>query len=212
MGWLYKKGQTKQELVEHLVEPYSADNRCGTCLAHSLRGNVLWSVWEIVYSDGTVERYIGCDLLSKERNYGWGYEGMAECEGPYYWSCPLKFLDMVPMDKYPGNVSTKWRAEVYAQAAERKERAAKNRRIDVGSTLTLKEACNPRRFQVVGIRQTGKTGRGRRIIGVELFERQDGSTGAGHVFTIPKKWIEKVEGPTLPQEELPQLCRTSPYA
>lgn len=69
-------------------------------LAKKLSGNDLWSVWELTCKQGecagTTERYIRLDLM---RNFGggqWGHKDMTEEMYPYTFSCPLKFLDMVP--------------------------------------------------------------------------------------------------------------------
>jgi hypothetical protein len=52
-----------------------------------------------------VVRFIGCHLLQRsvETRYGrkvvsWGYKSMDESVHPYYYSCPLSYLDEVPAE------------------------------------------------------------------------------------------------------------------
>lgn len=97
MGWSYTKNATRRDIIEYWtgkpgdVFP-AALGEGWQCLAHSTRGNVLWTVEQ--RPDG--HRFIGCMLLSKERGYGWGSKAMEESMHPYYYSCPLAYLDMVP--------------------------------------------------------------------------------------------------------------------
>jgi hypothetical protein len=51
---------------------------------------------------------------------GWGYKDLDESMGPYYFSCPLKYLDMVPIDRYGGNAE--WRAGVVAYHERQREK------------------------------------------------------------------------------------------
>jgi hypothetical protein len=44
---------------------------------------------------GESRRYIQCDLLKGGGN-GWGYKSMDESMHPYYYSCPLSYLDLAP--------------------------------------------------------------------------------------------------------------------
>jgi hypothetical protein len=50
---------------------------------------------------------------------------MEESMGPFYFSCPLSYLDLVPIDRYGGN--SEWREQVIdhhrRQAEKRKSRA-----------------------------------------------------------------------------------------
>ena len=99
---------TKRDLIQELTHNWISLRSSGQCLASCIRGNVLWSVWEIYYAyTGHFERYIRCDLMNKMIDGGpWGYKDMDESMHPYYYSCPLKYLDMVPV-KHAG-----WRKKV----------------------------------------------------------------------------------------------------
>ena len=139
MGWLFKSGATRRGLIEERTKSWETTSGemlvKSTCLAHCYRGcafsGVLWSVWERTFTkDGEAvqptERWIQCDLFQYQRDYGWGYKDRDEAAHPYYYSCPLKYLNMVPLDLYGGNA--KWREEVVAHhqrsAEKRKQKAA----------------------------------------------------------------------------------------
>jgi hypothetical protein len=117
MGWTYSTGwETRQTLVNHLTRTETNDTRTRTCITSCVRGNVLWSVWEIIYPDKPAKRYIGCDLLQNGgHNRGWGYKDMCESVHPYYYSCPLKYLELVPEV-----ANQEWRDKVTKYHATRK--------------------------------------------------------------------------------------------
>lgn len=109
MGWLFGYNQTRKELIERRTkdEPHNGL----TCLAHAVRGNVLWTVWAIAPEGGGPQRrVIGCDLMASDKG-AWGYKDMCESMEPCYYTCPLKFLDMVPV------ASEAWREQVRAYHA-----------------------------------------------------------------------------------------------
>jgi hypothetical protein len=70
-----------------------------------------------------IERWIGCDLLRSQTGFGWGYKDLDESMFPYFFSCPLKYLDLVPIEKFGGNAE--WRATVrrYHQRQAEKRRS-----------------------------------------------------------------------------------------
>lgn len=122
MGWMYPHGLNRKALIAQRVEGWERDTGemlvKSTCLKHCCRGGVfsgvLWSVWERTYTkDGEqvqpTERWIQCDLLRCDQGE-WGYKDMEESMGPYYFSCPLSYLNLVPIDQYGGNAE--WREQV----------------------------------------------------------------------------------------------------
>ena len=137
MGWLFRTGSTRKGLIEERIEGWERTNADGliinsTCLAHCYRGGsftgVLWSVWERTFirddhEAESTQRWIQCDLLRYQRDFGWGYKDMEESCGPYYYSCPLKYLRMVPLEQYGGNDS--WREQVVLHH----QRSAEKRRM-----------------------------------------------------------------------------------
>lgn len=109
MGW-YGERVTRKEKIEDLTR--SHEN--ATCIRHCYRGNnfrgVLWTVWEmtpklLAEKPEAPSRAIGCDLL-EYRDGMWFNKPLSEQCHPYYYSCPLGYLDIVPV------ANEEWRAEV----------------------------------------------------------------------------------------------------
>jgi hypothetical protein len=134
MGWLFTAGTNRRHLIAERTSDWHRQGAGGitvttTCLAHCYRGGtfsgVLWAVWERTFTkDGQQtqpdERWITCDLLRHQKDYGWGYKDMDESMHPYFYSCPLGYLRMVPIEQYGGNVE--WRNGVQAYHARHKHR------------------------------------------------------------------------------------------
>jgi len=126
MGWLFIRGASKADVIRNLTAPEENEARYWESIAHCVRGNVLWAVVEIRYKQENrrSKRFIACYLL--ERDGGeWGYKDMEESMHPYYYSCPLKYLDMAPA------ANEKWRAEVRKYHAERNRKFAKGQKVTV---------------------------------------------------------------------------------
>jgi hypothetical protein len=133
MGWFYTVGGSRKQLIEELTESRENKRDDGlliktSCLAHAYRGDsfsgVLWTVFERRFFRDEIEvekplRWIGCDLIHCNKG-DWGHKPMCEQMGPYYYSVPLRFLKMVPIEKYGGNA--KWRETVLEQRAEERAR------------------------------------------------------------------------------------------
>lgn len=126
MGWTFTKEATRADIIAECIQEWSNGTHASRTLRHCLKGNTLWSVREITDKrTGTTERYIGCDLLIGQRGYGWGYKDLCESMDPYYYSCPLAYLDMVTV------ACEVWRERV------REYHAHQKRRLRVGATYTL---------------------------------------------------------------------------
>ncbi len=136
MGWLFpyhtfrRSGLiAERTATQEWTRPDGVLVRC-EALKHCYRGNrfsgVLYIVWEQTFfePDGiTTDRVIEVDLLRYDGTT-WGYKDMDESMHPFYYSCPLSYLDMVP-ERCP-----EWRAGVRAHAAKvaAKTKATKARR------------------------------------------------------------------------------------
>lgn len=86
MGWLFY-AKTRSTLIADLVEHNPRIKR------HCLRGNVLWAVVQ----EGDGRKWIACTLLSNGGRSGWGYKELDESCHPFYYSCPMSYLTMVPV-------------------------------------------------------------------------------------------------------------------
>ena len=116
MGWTHTRGAGKKEIKEEIRAGFTGEWKL---IADRIVGNHFWTVAKSP-NQGTM---IVLFLLRKNRGFGWGYKDMEESMGPYYFSCPKKYLDMVPLEVYGGNAS--WREQV----AEHHQRSAEKRRV-----------------------------------------------------------------------------------
>jgi hypothetical protein len=126
MGWYYPHHcHTKRDLIQELTRDWTSLRSSGQCLASCIRGDTLWSVWEIYYAyTGHFESYIRCDLMGKMPDGGpWGYKDMDEAIHPVRYSCPLKYLDMAP------SVRPDWRDKVRVYHKARLLNCIQRRRV-----------------------------------------------------------------------------------
>lgn len=135
MGWMITKDATKKDIIEDIIHDFSFRNDTkgftSKCLRHCLRGNVLWLLIEYSYDDGKIDKWIGCYLLRSDKGYGYGYKDMDESVHPYYYSCPLSYLNEAPV------VCQEWRDGVIEY--HKRFEVAKN--VKVGQTVKLVEGC-----------------------------------------------------------------------
>lgn len=132
MGWLFTVDASKADIIRDLTAPEENESRRWETIAHCVRGNVLWAVIEITYKqEHRRKRFIACYLLARQKGYGWGYKDMEECMHPCYYSCPLKFLDMVPV------ANADWRAAV------RTYHRNHNRELTIGQKVGIKGSTLP---------------------------------------------------------------------
>jgi len=141
MGWYFDGWRTRSGLIEELTRGGRYPRRgrptvISRCLAHCYRGGafsgVLWSVWEQTVEGDAAEaeksaRSIRCDLLSYGSASGWGVKTLGEVSGPFYYSCPLGYLRMVPV------VDEGWRAGVRAYHRLLKTK----RKMHAGSSFSI---------------------------------------------------------------------------
>ncbi len=145
MGWVYSTAWPKRKyLIAERIQREEHNNIRWICLKHCFRGNawkgVLWTVWEVIKLNpdtGEVietDRYIGCDLIewSNREPASFGVKDMSEECGPYYYSCPLSYLDMVPV------ANQKWRDGVQSYHATRKPKF----KLRIGQKVKMTDGCN----------------------------------------------------------------------
>ncbi len=129
MGWTFSACPklTRAELIQRRTRSDTqSDGTRWECLRHAAVGNVLWMVWEVSPGDPArlPYRFIGCDLLAAGgKGEGWGYKDMCESMGPCYYSCPLAYLEMVPV------ANAGWREKV------REYHESRRRKVNVGDVL-----------------------------------------------------------------------------
>ena len=120
----------KNDIVRERTRNQESDTEIWRCLKHRCVGSVLWTVWEVTeITTLNARRFIGCDLLSKHDGC-WGYRDMSEKMGPYYYSCPLGYLDLVPV------ADPTWRKRVRAW------HTIQNHQVTVGDTYKANANTN----------------------------------------------------------------------
>lgn len=107
MGWDSQKAATPDSIRAALVETRTWDaGESGegtvTSLASHEHGTIFWQVIEYTYTKGDPTRHIRCTIIE-----GNSHKVLTAEMHPYYYSCPLEFLDRVPVE------SEKWRAGVH---------------------------------------------------------------------------------------------------
>ncbi len=127
MGWLsgyYDRASVIRDVCKEWVnDTGKGDVIGGRTLKKCLRGNVLWTVREIVFKTGPSRLYIGCDLLKRFGKNDWGYKDMDEGMHPYYYTCPQSFLETVTKENVLDNAyNEEWREHVKDTALRAKVR------------------------------------------------------------------------------------------
>jgi len=101
MGFDFTRNATKDDIVRLITTRVLDFQYTRQILRHHLTEEqhemVLWTVEEFAYHTLLEKkRFIGCYLLQPS-SYGWGYKMMFESIHPYFYSCPVEYLDMVPV-------------------------------------------------------------------------------------------------------------------
>lgn len=114
MGWYFSR-QTRDQLIRELTAPQESERIRSEVITHTLRGNVLWSVVRVTakqagafdLKEAESTTFIRCDLIEGSGGE-WGHKPLDESMHPYYYSCPLGYLEMAPVQ------SQAWREGVRA--------------------------------------------------------------------------------------------------
>lgn len=140
MGWT-SGWYSRKEMIDHVTKPWVTDTQATEVIAKKFYGNHLWCVFERTFprvvGDRQSERFIVLFLMQRFGKGDWGYKDMSEDMGPYFYSCPLSFLDMTPdpregkPSEYGFNGCSTWREAVHNWHARR------NQKIEVGQIVKL---------------------------------------------------------------------------
>lgn len=140
MGWTFQHGATRADIIKRCTAFEENDRGRWTTLAFCTKGNVLWHVFEWLNKDtGEARNVIGCTLLMPHKAVGWGYKSMDETVHPYYYSCPLAYLDLAP------ETCPEWRAAV------RRWHVQMSRKVSIGDLWSL-VGCKVPTVEIVSVR------------------------------------------------------------
>lgn len=115
MGWLFSH-HNKSNLIQELVDNRSSDSHNRIVLEHALIDDVLWSVVRLELKQanliqgnapGDTYTFIACDLIDIRQGL-WGNKSLSEAVHPFYYTCPLHFLEMAP-----NGINPEWREAVH---------------------------------------------------------------------------------------------------
>lgn len=138
MGWTFStRPTTKQQFVKSLLADYA--NSSQQILDSSLRGSQLW----VLARSGNKPPFI-CLFLLRCQDGCWGYKDMDESMGPYYYNCPVTFLDRAPEPQgsnldHQGS-GRSWRS--FVREAHAYQRQRKSNKPRVGDVIQL----DPQRY------------------------------------------------------------------
>ncbi|QRY31872.1 hypothetical protein JVX96_00655 [Variovorax sp. PDNC026] len=145
MGTITYRATKDQAIHDELISVATAS----TVLAHRAIGNRLWFLAQTRSGEHAGRIWIGLTLIDSRRREV-AVKSMDETVGPYYYDCPLSFLDRAdaPVGPYAGP----WREQVRAFHASRSARRAAIRpglRVSYeGQTYILRHSLGRRGWQV----------------------------------------------------------------
>lgn len=155
MGWLFEHHDRGREAFLKRLTDKTHFGEDYTPIKSRVVGN---HVWQAVRYDPVGEVFIYLHLIAKQRNGGWGYKGMSEDMGPYFYDCPLSLLKLCTGPDTSG--SKEWREKVRAYHAAKKAMPKPETGLVVKSgsyTYQLLEKLAPRRGWRVKEVDTGAT-------------------------------------------------------
>lgn len=113
MGWTTEH-TSRDEVVKRESGPWQAvEGTTVTALKHSRTGNEDWFLYQ-VEKDGKVDHKFISVMVWEDG----AHKEMDEVCGPYYYNCPVEWLDEVPQPDhtYAAGYASGWRAEVRRRA------------------------------------------------------------------------------------------------
>jgi hypothetical protein len=98
-------------------------------ITHRVVGNHVWQL--VQRPDGT--KFITLDLIAKERGGGWGYKGIDEDCGPFYYDCPVTLIRQADPPATPN--AEAWRVKVREFAEQQKRLKREMQTLKPGSVI-----------------------------------------------------------------------------
>lgn len=128
MGWTFPFNASRSQVIDELTREQSSDGRVFRTHRKCFRGNTMYALHESG-PEGDTRKWIGIYLLQRHRG-DWGYKDMCEDMHPYYYDCPVSYLDEA--DEATTENAKEWRRLVREQAEKRASKKPKK-----GETWTL---------------------------------------------------------------------------
>jgi hypothetical protein len=143
MGWYYTDGASRSDIIDELTKEQVTESTVFRTLRKCFRGNTMYALHESGPPEGPMTKWLSVYLLQRHKD-SWGYKPLPETALPYYFDCPLSYLDEA--DPAANEDAKEWRRTV-REAAEK--RAAK--KPAVGDTWTL-EGCRIKEVEITSVR------------------------------------------------------------
>ena len=150
MGWTFPHDASRRDVIDELTRDQSSEGKVFRTLRKCFRGNTMYALHESG-KEGETRKWLAVYLLQRSQGT-WGYKDMDESMGPYYFDCPVSYLDQA--DEPTSDTARKWRTDVRERAAAR---AAKKPRK--GETWTL-VGCRIPSVKITSLRPLRGTAQG----------------------------------------------------
>lgn len=142
-----REWQSVKDVVDYRVQQCK---EAGKYIKHSvINGNRLW-VLAKNYEDNKPSIFL--DVIRKSGDYGYGYKDMSAVEHPYYYDCPLNFLNLT---EDSGTDYEEWKRRVIERHKEKKEKKQKTSKIEMGDTIVFVEGTTVRGREVKSAKVIG---------------------------------------------------------
>lgn len=132
MGWDSSSSwRNAKDVHASIRRDYTGDGQA-TIIAEAAKnfGRHFWVVFET-----TKGKFISLFLIERQgfkNDSQWAYKHITESEGPFYYTCPIDFLDMAP------ETNAEWRGKVVAEHSKGKQTFKLNDVVEVfGEQYTI---------------------------------------------------------------------------
>lgn len=150
MGWYYTDGASRRDIIDELTKEQRWDGNVFRTLRKCFRGNTMYALHESGPEDAT-KKWLSVYLLQRHKD-SWGYKPLPEDALPYYFDCPLSYLDEA--DEATTENAKEWRQTVREVAEKRASKKPK-----VGETWSL-EGCLIKEVEITSVRPLRGKARG----------------------------------------------------
>lgn len=156
MGWDFTQNSSKKDIINEIKYDFKT-----TLIKYQVKNNIMWM---IIKNTNTNDKYIACALLSYNKTInGWGYKLLDESMHPFYYDCPLEYLNETTQ------TNQEWRKKVIAYYEHKQQLKNYLNNIKKGDIIKLQN-CQINELTVISTKP--------------LLGFYNGKT-----YSIPKKYI-----------------------